>query len=92
MASLNFMRDNWGTSSFSFFPSYVTSEPNPNCGISPTIVMVDPLGDTQVSPGTTPTEIEFAEKLKRRVRRELMSGITSEFTTWNDELLRKLAR
>jgi hypothetical protein len=82
--------DNWGSSSISFLPNW-TSDYTPNGGFSAPIVILDPLGDARAVPGTT-TEDEYVEKLKHRIRHKLMAELTSEFTTWNDDLLRQLAR
>lgn len=78
---------NWGQSSFCMFPSYLTSEPNPNVGASAVMVVSDPLRDSD--PTVTDTEIETA---KRRIRRKLMTEYASEYATLNRDLLRELAR
>ena len=83
--------DNWGPSTFSFFPSYLVSEPNPNVGVSPIIITSDPLRglDLSSSGAFTNDEVEMA---KSRIRRKVMSEFTNEYATLNRELLRDLAR
>jgi hypothetical protein len=46
----------------------------------------------QIDLSASPIQSASSESLKRRVRRRLMTDLTDEFATWNDELLRELAR
>jgi hypothetical protein len=84
MTTLNFVKDNLGTSSFSSVPTYLIVEPNANYGVAPIMVVTDPVNPL--------VQKESLNNLKRRFRRNLMSDLTNEFMTWNDELLRELAR
>ncbi len=83
--------DNWGPSTFSHFPSYVVSEPNPNLGVMPVIVSSDPVRDLSLVADNSFTDAEV-ETAKGRIRRKLMSEITNEYATLNRDLLRELAR
>ena len=81
--------DNWVPSTFSLVPSCLVSEPNPNLGVSPVIVSSDPARDDLGSLFGTDPVVEMA---KSRIRRRLMSEITSEYASLNRDLLRELAR
>lgn len=81
--------DNWGPSTFSYFPSYMVSEPNPNLGVSPTVITSDPVHSWGASFSLTDDLVETA---KVRIRRKVMSEFANEYAELNRDLLRELAR